>query len=532
MNNFFLNLSRIIQSYTLGQRIVITTVLVGMISSLISLVVWASKPEYVALYTNVDPSMGSKMVNDLNSSSVDYKLENGGKTILVPNSIAAEWRMRFAESGYIGDVVAGYEIFDDNDMGMTDSRQKLNMKRALEGELMRTINQFPNVQNSRVHLTIPQSRLFQKDGGGKASVVLYLSPGTYLDREQIKGISALVANSVEGIDPRGVVVVDTKGNMLSEASSDGDTNSNSQQDMQIAAEARIQAKIQDLLDNAVGYNNSKVQVAVKMDFNIDEKTSEKYTRLEDPISQETITEETFNDSGSTLSSKTNSVANYEMDKEIIRQVKPVGTIDSVSVAALINVKYKVDRDENENPVPSEIEGKFKKEVVERNDEEIAKLEQLIRAAAGGSIANVVVNEIEFDNVNEEIADLEIAAMLDASSGYLPGGENFSGVVVPFIFIGLGVVLMYFLLNSLNNTEGNGIDGVLPQAPGQLSGSGDAQPAAQFVENATEALEGINPQTNEQAPAQIPGNPTVAAVNYSKSSPEEAAKIIRAWVNQN
>ena len=95
------------------------------------------------------------------------------------------------ESGYIGDVVAGYEIFDNNDMGMTDSRQKLNMKRALEGELMRTINQFPNVQNSRVHLTIPQSRLFQKDDGGKASVVLYLSPGTYLDREQIKGISAL-----------------------------------------------------------------------------------------------------------------------------------------------------------------------------------------------------------------------------------------------------------------------------------------------------------------------------------------------------
>ena len=101
MNNFFLNLSRIIQSYTLGQRIVISTVLVGMVSALISLVVWASKPEYVALYTNVEPSMGSKMVNDLNSASIDYKLENGGKTILVPNSVADEWRMRFAESGYI-----------------------------------------------------------------------------------------------------------------------------------------------------------------------------------------------------------------------------------------------------------------------------------------------------------------------------------------------------------------------------------------------------------------------------------------------
>jgi flagellar biosynthesis/type III secretory pathway M-ring protein FliF/YscJ len=100
-----------------------------------------------------------------------------------------------------------------------------------------------------------------------------------------------------------------------------------------------------------------------------------------------------------------------------------------------------------------------------------------------------------------------------------------------IFMLLGFGLMFLLLRSLNNTEGNGIDGILPQAPGQLAGSGDSEPAAQFVENATEALEGINPQTNDQAPAQIPGNPTVAAVNYSKTSPEEAAKIIRAWVNQ-
>ena len=341
MNNFFLNLSRIIQSYTLGQRIVISTVLVGMVSALISLVVWASKPEYVALYTNVEPSMGSKMVNDLNSASIDYKLENGGKTILVPNSVADEWRMRFAESGYIGDVVAGYEIFDNNDMGMTDSRQKLNMKRALEGELMRTINQFPNVQNSRVHLTIPQSRLFQKEDGGKASVVLYLSPGTYLDREQIKGISALVANSVEGIDPRSVVIVDTKGNMLSESISEDGSTSNSQQDMQIAAEARIQAKIQDLLDNAVGYNNSKVQVSVKMDFSIDEESRESYDRVGDPISEEIITEETLNDTGAILNTKSNTVANYEMNKTITRKVKPVGIIDSVSVAALINVKYEI-----------------------------------------------------------------------------------------------------------------------------------------------------------------------------------------------
>ena len=530
MNNFFLNLSRIIQSYTLGQRIVISTVLVGMVSALISLVVWASKPEYVALYTNVEPSMGSKMVNDLNSASIDYKLENGGKTILVPNSVADEWRMRFAESGYIGDVVAGYEIFDNNDMGMTDSRQKLNMKRALEGELMRTINQFPNVQNSRVHLTIPQSRLFQKDDGGKASVVLYLSPGTYLDREQIKGISALVANSVEGIDPRSVVIVDTKGNMLSESISEDGSSSNSQQDMQIAAEARIQAKIQDLLDNAVGYNNSKVQVSVKMDFSIDEESRESYDRVVDPISEEIITEETLNDSGAILNTKSNTVANYEMNKTITKKIKPVGIVESVSVAALINVKYKVQTDNN-GPVKDQITGKFLKEVDQRSEDEKSSLSNLIKAAAGGDIANVSLEEIRFDDVNEKLADLEIAKLEEIENSWGLAGNKLSGILLPSVFLIFGLGLMYMLLNSLNNTEGNGIDGILPQAPGQLAATGDSEPAAQFVENATEALEGINPQTNDQAPAQIPGNPTVAAVNYSKTSPEEAAKIIRAWVNQ-
>ena len=86
--------------------------------------------------------------------------------------------------------------------------------------------------------------------------------------------------------------------------------------------------------------------------------------------------------------------------------------------------------------------------------------------------------------------------------------------------------MYLLLKSLNNTEGNGIDGVLPQAPGQLTaGGGDSEPAAQFVENATEALEGINPQTNDQAPAQIPGNPTVMLLITQKLLLKKQPKLL-------
>ena len=122
-------------------------------------------------------------------------------------------------------------------------------------------------------------------------------------------------------------------------------------------------------------------------------------------------------------------------------------------------------------------------------------------------------------------------MEETAKGWGPEGDKLSTIILPGIFLFFGLVLMVLLLRSLNNIEGNGIDSVLPQAPGQLSTSGVAEPAAQFVENATEALEGINPQANNQTPPQIAGSPTTAAVNYSKTSPEEAAKIIRAWVNQ-
>ncbi|GIR96608.1 hypothetical protein CM15mP99_2430 [bacterium] len=95
------------------------------------------------------------------------------------------------------------------------------------------------------------------------------------------------------------------------------------------------------------------------------------------------------------------------------------TIDSVSVAALINVKYEIDGNENEDVTPKEspIRGKYLKKKIDRSEDEISKIRALIQAAAGGSLANVVVNEIEFDDVNEKIADLEIAKMEEIENGW-------------------------------------------------------------------------------------------------------------------
>ena len=112
MENFFNQISSMFNRYTLAQRSVIVTLFIGMLSAIIALVVWANRPEYELLFTDIDPSTASKMVGDLKSQKVKYRLENGGKTILIPTESVSEWRLKFTEQGYVGDMITGYEIFD------------------------------------------------------------------------------------------------------------------------------------------------------------------------------------------------------------------------------------------------------------------------------------------------------------------------------------------------------------------------------------------------------------------------------------
>jgi len=123
-------------------KLALVAVLIGFLSAIISLLLWANRTEYELLYSNLDPNAASSIVSDLRNSKIKYRLENGGTTIYVPKEDVPELRLKYIQSGYVKDSITGYEIFEKNNLGMTTFMQQLNMKRALEGELMRTINQF------------------------------------------------------------------------------------------------------------------------------------------------------------------------------------------------------------------------------------------------------------------------------------------------------------------------------------------------------------------------------------------------------
>ena len=392
MEKLFNQIATLFNRYTVAQRTLIITLAVGMISAIISLVIWANRPEYELLYTEIDPSTASKMVGDLKSNKVKYRLENGGKTILVPTESVSEWRLKFTEQGYVGDMITGYELFDDSEIGMTTFKQKLNMRRALEGELTRTINQFPGVMNCRVHLALPEEKLFEKEKGGKASVVLYLTPGVIIEEEQVKGIAALVGNSVDGIEADAVVVVDSEGILLSDSKGEeailGSTGN--QWDLKNSVESRLQMKVQDILDGVLGYQNSIAKVTVDLNFEKIERTTEAFDPDKVVILSEERQTESSMESDSAQYSKENVLTNYELNKTIEHYISPSGDIKRITVALLVDGTY--INDENE-------EGNTEKVYQSRTDIELKQIADLVKSAVGymdqrGDL--IEVENIQFD----------------------------------------------------------------------------------------------------------------------------------------
>ena len=467
MENFFNQIASMFNRYTTAQKAVIITLSIGMVSAIIALVVWANRPEYELLYADIDPTTASKMVSDLKSEKVRYRLENGGKTILIPTESVSEWRLKFTEQGYVGDMISGYEIFDTNEIGMTTFKQKLNMRRALEGELTRTINQFPGVINCRVHLALPEEKLFEKETHGKASVVLYLTPGVIIEDEQVKGISALVGNSVDGIDADAVVVVDSNGKLLSDSKGEQTVmgSTGNQWDLKNSVESRLQMKIQDILDGVLGYQNSIAKVSVNLNFEKIERTTEAF----DPdkvviLSEERQTESSFGQDSAQYA-KENVLTNYELNKTVEHYVSPTGGISRVTVAVLVDGTYIEEEDE---------EGEKQKVYQSRSDEELNQIAGLVKSAVGYMEERGDVVEIENIQFDRRAFDEDMEYFEKAETRALWASVINKGLLLVSVLVAL------FVMKTLFKTS--------EETPDVLSLPGEDAPALEGLPEGDEELE--------------------------------------------
>lgn len=250
-----------------------------------------NRPSYTTLYTNLDAKDAGDIVSKLEDSKIAYKLEDGGKTILVDPKQVYKIRLMLAQEGLPkGGVIDFSDVFNKTKLGTTDWERQLQYNQALQGELTKTIEEMAEVQSARIHIVQPEKTLFiETDSKSEpsAAVFLKLKPGAQITEEEVKGIINLISHSVEGMKPENVTVIDDYGRLLSDIALNQDDNSkeiiNSQLNIQNNFQRQLQASVQSLLEQVFGPGNVVVRVSAKLNF--DKKVVE--NKLFSPVNKDT-----------------------------------------------------------------------------------------------------------------------------------------------------------------------------------------------------------------------------------------------------
>ncbi len=372
------------QSLTSGKRI--SFIALTALTIVLGFVIFGqiTKATYSVLYRNLDSQEAGQIIDQLRSSKISYRISEGGTEILVPSNKINDIRLNLAAQGYPKSGVVGYEIFDQTNLGMTDFLQKVNYRRALEGELTKTISSLKEVESARVHLVIPEQRLFKEDEKQPtASVVLYLNRAMPLSQRQIEGIAYLVSSSVEGLPAENVTILDASGRLLSAPRQTDQLAqlSSSQLDVKKNIEAYLQDKAQSMLDGVMGPNRSIVRVSADLNFDQVEKTSESYNPDSVVVRSEEITEENQSASDTndpnkkkdSSGAKKTTVKNYEVTKKMEHLVSQVGNIKQLRVSVSVDGTYSMVKG---------ADGKMTREYAPRQQEDLDKLLALVRGAVG------------------------------------------------------------------------------------------------------------------------------------------------------
>lgn len=330
------------QPQRLGAAGVAVVLLISLAFGISSLTKGEEEWEPAILYAELDYAEAAQITNRLSALGIHYKLTEDASTIVVPKDDVRNLRLQLAGEGFPKSGRMGYEIFDEAKLSMTDFLQKVNLRRALQGELETTLLEIEGIRNVRIHLVIPEPSLFteeQKDV--TASVTVALAPGFKLKPKQIEAIANLVSASVEGLEVENVIIVDTQGNLLSEDKDPLAKAANKQFQMQQQVEQILEKKVQTLLDEVIGKDRSKVRLNVTLDFRQTNTQLETY----DPGSTQVLRSEEVNEKQSAeQGSEEQAVRNYEVNKTVQSIVGSVGRVERITMALTID-KTKVIYDQ-------------------------------------------------------------------------------------------------------------------------------------------------------------------------------------------
>jgi flagellar M-ring protein FliF len=536
-----------------------TRILIGVLGGaiIIGLGIFAAMrlrgPDYGVLFANLSADDASAVVAKLKDAKIPYELSSGGTTVSVPQENVAEERVMLAGDGIVKGGGTGYELFDKMNFGMTDFQEKIAKQRATEGELQRTIAGLTAVESARVHLASPEASLYSStQEPTTASVAIKTKPGMQLGPTEVRGITQLVANSVEGLRPDNVTIVNSDGNVLvPSASESGDSTLAAQagalkltQEQLLAKqryETNLQENIQGLLDAVIGPHRSAVRVATDMNFDATETESKTYAPQGTILSQQNEKEQytgvppkgagasgvpgttsnvpTYQSAPQTGGSgnykKSKSTVNYDVTEQNAKHVDAPGKLTRESVAVLVNVPAATSAaptagaTAGSTPAPAQY-------VLAAAD--ITKIKNVVAAAAGIDPARgdqISVEAIPFAPVSEPVVE-RVQTILGIPIGAL---------IAVAVVLGLGLIGFFAMKSRKRKPLA---DGATPELPSFDTSLAEGLPAFEthpMLDGSPAALNAPIRSAADLTREQMIEYVTVVA----NENPDSIAKLVKLWL---
>ena len=399
---------------------------IGVVASLLIgafgwLMLASNETSQSLLYADLDMGDASRIVQHLEMAKVAYRLGQDGTAVYVPSDQVARLRVTLAEQGLPSGGSTGYEIFDRTDaLGSTSFLQNVNLVRALEGELARTIRSIASVKSARIHLVIPRRDLFSRERQEpSASVLLQMRGTARLTSGQVSAVQHLVSTAVPGLSVGRISIVDAQGTLLSSSQDDGSgggPGDSRADERRLQVESRLARTIDQLLERTVGPGKVRSEVSADMDFDLINTSEEIF----DPDGQVVRSTQTVDQTGSNSEREPTSAVgvannlpdaasnaggqttisadkhneetvNYEISKKVINHVREAGIVKRLSVAVLVDGTYTTASDGSRTYNP-------------RSQDELDQLAGLVRNAVGFSKERGDTVEV----VNMRFANVEVA----------------------------------------------------------------------------------------------------------------------------
>jgi flagellar M-ring protein FliF len=549
---------RLVEALGIGRIIALAAVGLAILGLFGWLVYRAAEPPYTLLFGELEPDDGREVIARLETMGVPYRLTPDGRAVMVPGGEAPRIRMALAQEGLPNSGPAGYELLDgSNVLTTSDFLANVNLKRALEGELARTIAELRPVREARVHISQPRRELFERERQApSASVFLVLRPGATLEPRQGQGIRHLVAAAVPSLEVDKVTIVDDRGNLLARSTDEsGGSAVLEASEVRIAFEERLRQKVLNILERSVGVGRVLVEVNADLDLDAETTMVERFDPdAQVPRSVQSI-EETMdredtegtppvtvgnnlptervpasNAGGSREhTSRTEETTNFEISRTVRNHVRQGPRIRRLWIAVQVDGITQTGPDGQSESVP-------------RPAAELEQLTALVRSAAGIDDERGDVVEI----VSRPFAVPEFVDGTSSAEGWawLTGSRLPEIVAVLLLALGLAVFALRPMLRdarAIATGEKEALAG--PEARPALGAPGD--PLAPGVETGAPGLPEVVPlepvAQDEQLPMagklnvrHIDGLVRVKLVeeiaDIIHEHPDEAVKVLRFWLN--